>query len=146
MRRTLMTLTAGLALSSALFAMPAMADMMKTTTMLDGKDEVPPNASAAKGSLETTYDSATKKLEWTVEYSGLTGPATAAHFHSPADPGADAPPSVPLSGDLASPIKGSATLTDAQAADMMAGKMYFNVHTAANKGGEIRGQLKPGAM
>ncbi|MEP7029817.1 MAG: CHRD domain-containing protein, partial [Pseudolabrys sp.] len=34
-----------------------------------------------------------------------------------------------------------ATLTDAQEADMMAGKWYVNVHTANNKGGEIRGQL-----
>ena len=42
---------------------------------------------------------------------------------------------------LATPIKGTATLTDAQAADLQAGKWYFNVHTAANKGGEIRGQV-----
>jgi hypothetical protein len=42
---------------------------------------------------------------------------------------------------VASPIKGTATLTDAQAADLAAGKWYFNVHTEANKGGEIRGQV-----
>ena len=40
-----------------------------------------------------------------------------------------------------SPFEGEATLTDAQASDLMAGKWYFNVHTAANKGGEIRGQV-----
>jgi len=38
-------------------------------------------------------------------------------------------------------VEGSAILTDAQAADMMAGKCYVNVHTAANPGGEIRGQV-----
>jgi hypothetical protein len=38
-------------------------------------------------------------------------------------------------------MNGSATLTDAQAADLMAGKWYVNVHTAENKGGEIRGQV-----
>jgi CHRD domain len=48
---------------------------------------------------------------------------------------------VPFSGDLASPIKGSATLTDAQISDLDAGKWYVNIHTAANKPGEIRGQL-----
>jgi hypothetical protein len=40
-----------------------------------------------------------------------------------------------------SPFEGEATLTDAQASDLMAGKWYFNIHTAANKGGEIRGQV-----
>ncbi|MDB5424047.1 MAG: hypothetical protein JWQ29_1463, partial [Phenylobacterium sp.] len=40
-----------------------------------------------------------------------------------------------------SPIKGTATLTDAQIADLNAGKWYFNVHTAANPGGEIRGTV-----
>jgi hypothetical protein len=46
-----------------------------------------------------------------------------------------------LTGSLASPIKGSATLTDAQIAQLEAGKWYVNIHTDANKGGEIRGQL-----
>ena len=48
---------------------------------------------------------------------------------------------VGVQGSVASPIKGTATLTDAQAADLAAGKWYFNVHTEANKGGEIRGQV-----
>jgi CHRD domain-containing protein len=48
---------------------------------------------------------------------------------------------VPFTGNLASPIKGSATLTDTQIAQLEAGKWYVNIHTAANKGGEIRGQL-----
>jgi hypothetical protein len=80
-------------------------------------------------------------LTWSVEYSGLSGPATAAHIHGPADPGADAGVVVPFNGNLASPIKGSATLTDTQIAQLEAGKWYVNIHTAANKGGEIRGQL-----
>ena len=45
------------------------------------------------------------------------------------------------SGSVASPISGTATLTDAQAADLEAGKFYFNIHTAANPGGEVRGQV-----
>jgi hypothetical protein len=49
-----------------------------------------------------------------------------------------------VTGSAASPIKGSATLNDAQAADLMAGRWYFNIHTAANKGGEIRGQVVKG--
>jgi CHRD domain len=64
-----------------------------------------------------------------------------AHFHGPADPGKNAGIVVPVQGSVASPIKGTATLTDAQGADLMAGKLYFNVHTERNKGGEIRGQV-----
>ena len=98
-------------------------------------------ASQGKGMATASFDTATKTLIWTVDYSGLSGPATAAHIHGPADPGANAGIVVPFTGNLASPIKGSATLTDAQIAQLEAGKWYVNIHTEANKGGEIRGQL-----
>src|SRR6266478_8142831 len=98
-------------------------------------------ASQGKGMATASLDTATKTLTWTVDYSGLSGPATAAHIHGPADPGANAGVLVPFTGDLASPIKGSAALTDAQISDLEAGKLYVNLHTAANKPGEIRGQL-----
>ncbi len=39
-------------------------------------------------------------------------------------------------------MKGSASLTDSEAKDLMEGMMYFNIHTAEHKGGEIRGQLE----
>jgi hypothetical protein len=77
-------------------------------------------------------------LTWKVTYSGLTGPATR-YSHGPAEAGKNAPVVVPFK-DAASGAEGSATLTDAQAADLMA-KMYINVHTEANKGGEIGGQV-----
>ncbi len=48
---------------------------------------------------------------------------------------------VAIPNATASPVEGSATLTDAQAADLVAGKYYINIHTAANPGGEIRGQV-----
>jgi CHRD domain len=70
----------------------------------------------------------------------LTGPATAAHFHGPAAVGANAGVVVPFN-PVTSPITGKATLTDAQIADLETGKWYANVHTAANPGGEIRGQM-----
>jgi len=96
--------------------------------------------STGKGTGTFTYDPATHTLTYNVTYEGLSGPAAAAHIHGPADPGANAPPVVPFA-NAASPISGAATLTDAQAADLMAGKYYVNVHTAANRGGEIRGQI-----
>ena len=92
------------------------------------------------GSVTATYDTDSKKLTWKGSYSGLTGPATAAHFHGPAPAGKNAGVMVPISPHDR-PFEGSATLNDAQAKALMDGDMYVNVHTAANKGGEIRGQL-----
>ena len=134
------TMLATLALGAAIaFAGPAFAEKMKAT--LDGKSEVPPNASAGKGAADIDYDPASKKLSWKVTYSGLSGPATAGHFHGPADPDKNAGVAVPITNIATSPVEGSATLTDAQAADLVAGKYYVNIHTAANPGGEIRGQV-----
>ena len=122
------------------FAGAASAEKMTMKVPLTSTAEVPPNTSAGKGEADVTYDTATKTLTWKVTYSGLTGPATMAHFHGPAEAGKNAPVVVPFK-DAASGIEGSATLTDAQAADLTSGKMYINVHTEANKGGEIRGQV-----
>jgi hypothetical protein len=121
------------------FAGPAFAEKMKAT--LDAKSETPPNTSAGKGTADLDYDAATKKLSWKLTYSGLSGPATAAHFHGPAEAGKNAGVAVAIPNASKSPVEGSATLTDAQAADLEAGKYYINIHTAANPGGEIRGQV-----
>jgi hypothetical protein len=114
---------------------------MSYKAVLKGASEVPPNDTKGTGSVDAAYDTASKKLTWTITYSGLTGAATAAHFHGPAEAGKNAPPVVPLKGDLKSPIKGEATLTDAQAKEFTDGKIYFNLHTATHKDGEIRGQM-----
>jgi CHRD domain len=133
---------AGLSLAAFLAVISiASAETVKLKASLKAADEVPVNDSKGTGSLDATYDTSSKQLTYTATYTGLTGNATMAHFHGPADPGKNAPIVVPVQGSVASPIKGTAALTDAQAADLMAGKLYFNVHTEANKGGEIRGQV-----
>jgi hypothetical protein len=124
----------------ALVASPAFAENVAFKATLNASSEVPPNGSKGTGSADVTYDTVSMKLTWTVTFSGLTGNATMAHFHGPAEAGKNAGVAVPIPG-TASPMAGSATLTDAQAADLMAGKWYVNVHTADNKGGEIRGQV-----
>lgn len=107
--------------------------------------EVPPTQSAGKGTAQVNVDSTTKEATWRVDYSGLSGPATAAHIHCGAAAGANAGVAVPLGQGptAASPIQGSGKLTDAQLVELQGGKCYVNVHTDANKGGEVRGQLAP---
>ncbi len=134
------TMLATIALASAVaLSGPAFAEKLKAT--LDGKAEVPATTSAGKGTADLDYDAASKKLSWKVTYSGLSGAATAAHFHGPAEAGKNAGVAVAIPNAGSSPVDGSATLTDAQAADLLAGKYYINIHTAANPGGEIRGQV-----
>jgi len=119
---------------------PALAEKMTMKVNLTGASEVPAVTSPGKGTADVSFDTVTKVLTWKVNYSGLTGPVTMAHFHGPAEAGKNAPVAIPFK-DAASGAESRATLTDAQAADLMAGKMYINVHTDANKGGEIRGQV-----
>ena len=124
-------------------AMMPSKDRTSFGATLSGAAEVPPNGSAGSGNAKVEFDKASNVLRWTVTYAGLTGPATAGHIHGPAMPGQNAGVVVPFKGGVASPIQGEATLTPEQVADLMAGRWYVNLHTAAHPGGEIRGQLTP---
>ena len=116
-----------------------MANMRAT---LSGAQEVPPVNTGGRGEAQVRLDRNTRLMTWDVNFGGLTGPATAAHFHGPAAPGQNAGVVVPIGqGGVPSPARGSATLTEAQAADLVAGRWYINVHTAAHPAGEIRGQV-----
>ncbi len=136
MKIALLAAAALLALTPAAFA-----EVVNYKADLKASTEVPATDSKGSGSLTATYDTTTKKLTYTATYQDLTGPATMAHFHGPAAPGVNAGVVVPVKDMTPTPLKGEATLTDAQAADLASGKWYFNIHTAANKGGEIRGQV-----
>jgi hypothetical protein len=107
---------------------------------LSAANEVPANGSSGSGKLEASLNQDSLELSYSLSYTGLSGPVKAGHFHGPAPAGSNAGVVLPLSGSLASPIQGEATLTPEQAADLLAGKWYVNLHTAANPGGEIRGQ------
>ena len=109
---------------------------------LKASAEVPPKDSAGMGTLTGTLNTETNEFTYHIEFSGLTGPAVAAHFHGPAAEGVNAKPQLPIKATpVTSPIDGKATLTSEQAKDLVDGKWYFNLHTASNPGGEIRGQV-----
>jgi CHRD domain len=118
----------------------AQAEMITLRADLKGTNEVPPNASPATGKAEAKLDTETRVLTWTVTYADLTGPAVGAHFHGPSESGKNAGIVLPFK-TAQSPIEGTATITETQAADLLAGKWYANIHTAANPGGELRGQM-----
>jgi hypothetical protein len=127
------TLFAAVAAVGLLVASAASAEMAHYSAKLAG-------AAGVKGSGDVMAMLDGKTFTYTVNYKDLTGPATAAHFHDASAPGGNGPPIVPATVTPMT-IKGTATLTDAQIADLNAGKVYFNIHTAANPGGEIRGTL-----
>lgn len=125
----------------ALISLSAQAVTLNLKADLKTSTEVPPHPGKGAGLLTATYDTDTKLLTYHVTFAKLSGPATMAHFHGPAAPGANAKVQIAMPNPVTSPIDGSATLTDDQNHDLLGGLWYFNVHTAKNPGGEIRGQV-----
>lgn len=132
---------AAVILVSGCSMLPSQSNLLAFTTQLRGANEVPAVASSASGKVDAVLNKDTNLLRWQLSYEGLSGPATAGHFHGPALVGANAGVALPFTSPITSPMSGQATLTPAQAADLMAGKWYANIHTAKFPGGEIRGQM-----
>jgi hypothetical protein len=107
---------------------------------LSGAAEVPPVTTSATGNA-TVDIKADRSVTATVTVSGIA--ATASHIHEAAA-GANGPVIVPFvkTGDNTFAAPEGAKLTEAQYESYKAGKLYVNVHSAKNPGGEIRGQLK----
>ena len=134
-------LTAGATAILMLAAQPAAAEMFTYRIPLAPANQVPPVNAGATGSADLTYDTVTRVVTWNITHSGLTAPATAAHFHGPATALQNAPVIVTFTPPLTSPFMGMATLTPDQATQFLAGSWYINIHTPANPGGELRGQV-----
>lgn len=137
----------------ALLAIPgtvAAADPDARFATLDGASEVPPVATTASGSGWVAISADESTITYHVEYSGLSGPLAAAHIHlgAPGEPGGVLFPLAasdsPMDGVLTAAdftATGSVTTYAEALAAIRAGGTYFNLHTAANPGGEIRGDL-----
>jgi hypothetical protein len=130
-----------LVLGTAAILMSGWAFAANVDVKLSGDQEVPPVKTSATGNGTLTVND-DKSVSGSVTTSGING--VAAHIHNGA-PGKNGPVAVPLTkdGDNKWTVGPGAKLTDAQFADFKAGNLYVNVHSAAHKDGEIRGQLKP---
>ena len=104
---------------------------------MQGAQETPPVTTSASGTGRFLYEPDTRTLSGTVNTANVNG--TAAHVHT-AVVGVAGPVTIPMTGGPTWTLPPT-VLTEAQAADLLAGRMYANVHSAANPGGEIRGQL-----
>lgn len=120
------------------------ANTASLTARLSGASEVPPTQSLAKGNMQGTLDKNSRTLTWALTLSGLSGPPTGAHFHGPAAPGENAGVAAPITITGQPTDNGVLTLTSSQMDDLLAGRWYVNIHTAANPDGEIRGQIMIG--
>jgi Cu/Zn superoxide dismutase len=121
------------------------AQTIQIRTVMNAAQEVPSPTGDVSNGQGTFAATVTKtdtgaSVSWQLSFSGLTGNAIAAHIHTGA-PGSPGPVVLALCGPCSSAASGAGNLTDAALQALEAGTAYVNVHTPANPGGEIRGQL-----
>lgn len=109
------------------------------TLVFSGANEVPPNASTATGTAKVIVDTDANTLSYDITYSGFSTSETAAHIHGFAGPGVNAGVLTPIPAGLHK--VGVWTFTDVQEPSILAGLTYFNIHSTAFGGGEIRTQI-----
>ena len=121
------------------------ANTIRVAAPMDAAQEVPqPRGSVdnARGTFGATLtrSGAGADMRWNMVFSGLTGPAVAAHIHT-GRPGDAGPIAVPLCSPCVNPENGTANVNAATLAAIQGGNAYVNIHTGMNAAGEIRGQV-----
>ncbi len=136
------------------------ARVYTATLTINAQQEVPTNPSTATGTITVDYNQKTSYLNFSAEWSGLTDSLRAMHIHGFADPGVNAPviQNIIASGSastgvtIANPgpafiksgkISGRLLIDGSvvKEGDLLAGKLYFNIHTKTYRDGEIRAQI-----
>lgn len=143
--KTFLSFTGAMALCLFGFSFSAIATIFPFHNTYSGAQEVPPNASTARGTIVGTYNDQTNTISFTIIFAGMSAPTNNAHFHGPAPAGVSAGVTIahagfPL-GVTAGTYSATNVLTDAQEAQLMAGLWYSNIHTVALPGGELRAQI-----
>ncbi|OGF05496.1 MAG: hypothetical protein A2W00_01320 [Candidatus Eisenbacteria bacterium RBG_16_71_46] len=126
---------------AAIGASPVNASLTATNLPLNAAQQVPTNGSTATGTMNITVDTNANTLTYQITYGGLSSAETAAHIHGPAAPGTNA--GVKHALPAGSPKNGVWNYPEPDEADILSGRMYVNIHTSTNPGGEIRGQIAP---
>ncbi|MEP7184871.1 MAG: CHRD domain-containing protein [Rhodanobacter sp.] len=96
------------------------------------------------GHVDATLNTETHQLKYTIDYSGLTGPVTIAHFHGPAKPGVAAGVLTLIPGPYKTGMSATVTINSATQSAMLSGMTYVNLHTTAHPKGEARAQMTVG--
>ncbi len=114
----------------------------------NGAQEAPMRVTtSATGTISGTYNTNTNILQYNITWNGLSDAPTGMHFHGPANPGEAAGVKIGITGFTAAAtgsVNKSDTLkTEADETELLQGKWYYNIHTAAYPEGEIRGQILP---
>lgn len=126
---------------SSLFASALMAQgVTYYSAALEGAQEVPPITSTGRGWSMVRFDPATNQVNAFVFHEGMATAAISCHLHLGAV-GVSGGVVLPLTSTGPNSYSGTATLTAAQATALQTEGIYTNVHTTANPGGEIRGQV-----
>jgi len=125
---------------------PPSAAMVVRSAVLTGAQQNPPVVSAATGRGAVVVNPTTKEITGGMTFDGITPTTGGHHIHqAPAgNPTGNGPVIIGLTlapDNATATVPADTTLTDAQYAALLAGELYFNVHSAANPGGEIRGQI-----
>src|SRR5580765_7292204 len=132
-----LTLLAGVTLPAA----TAHAKIFVYNCVISGKQETPANATTGTGGGYFVIDTDANQVNFWISFAGLSTPENAAHIHGFAGPGT--PAGVLFSLPAGNPKVGTWNYTEPQEASILAGLCYVNIHTTANPGGEIRGQIVP---
>ena len=139
------TLLPGGELRAQVILSPVSSLVYSFSKTYSGTQEVPPNSSPGTGTIVGAYNSITNTIFYSINFSGLTANTTAAHFHTPAAPGANAGVTIAHAGFPTGVTSGayskSDVLTNAQETNLLAGLFYSNIHTTVLPGGEIRAQI-----
>lgn len=116
----------------------AQGEEISLVAHLLGSTQVPASQSDAFAEAQFSFDSGAHTLQYYVNYDGIA-PAQI-DIHGPASEGANAPSlvNIPVSE---SPVSGSATLTPDESGQLLAGKLYIDIHSRTHPDGEIRGQI-----